>query len=99
MDRSGFDRPFQNVKDRSSSLIFEAIDHRHIVDNADVIRLPSRGWIECRFIEHSAGPAVKYACLDDVRIEFEQVRIVVIKPFCLHANSPLPAEVERDAQK
>jgi hypothetical protein len=98
MDWPRPDAAFDNMNN-GASLIFNAIDQWHIVDQTQIIWLTAGGWIERGLVQHSAQAAAYTARFDDVCIEFQKIGIVVIKPFGLHANSPSRAEVERDERK
>src|SRR5215831_20317725 len=84
MNWSYIDRASQNVNDHSRRLIFHTIDQCDIIQRTQIVWLAAGGRIKSGFIEYHLEAAVRAARLNDIRIEFQEVRIIVIEPLGLH---------------
>jgi hypothetical protein len=84
MHRSKFYVAGQDVQYGARRLIFDAVEQSDLVNRAQIIGLSTRGWVESRLIEHDGWTLSNDARFEDRCVKFQEVRIVVVKPFCFH---------------
>ena len=77
--------PFNKVDDVSAGLIFQTVDERHAVNRPQIVRLAAGRGIEGGLIENDAEPVADSLSFHDVRVELEQIRIVIVESIGFHS--------------
>ena len=84
--RAAHQLAIDQMNHRSRILVFDAIDHCRVVDRSEVIRLTSRGRIERGLVQNDTDAVRHRPCFENRGVEFEKIRIVIIKPFGFHVR-------------
>ena len=85
VNRRAGNSSLNNVDDVPAGLIFQAVDERHAINRPQIVRLAARRGIERRLVENDAEPVTDGFGFDDVRVELEQIRIVIVESLGFHS--------------
>ena len=64
--------------------LLQAIDKGYIIESPEIVRLTAGGRIKRGLIQNDSDFVADHCRLDNIRIELQKIRVVVIKAFRFH---------------